>query len=126
MANLQRGRLAAWIAILAILLNTFAPAVSHAIGAAGSGPWTEICSASGSIAPFAERRTGDAPAKPASAAFQHCPYCASHGASFEAPPAWSMLPAPAEAAPQVAASANPVEPARPVWRVARSRAPPVV
>ena len=105
MPNVQRGELATWIAILAILLNTFAPAVSHALGGTGSAPWAEICSAGGFAAPRGERRPGDAPAKPSAAAFQHCPYCGSHGASFEALPASPALQISAQDAEPAAPSA---------------------
>ena len=121
-----RQRVAGWIAILAILLNTFAPAVSHALGGNASAPWLEICTGGNFTAAGAARLQGDAPAKPGTTAVQHCPYCVPHGASFEAPPVSSVLVAGSDIGPQWVATADAVAPARPVWRTAHSRGPPVL
>jgi Protein of unknown function (DUF2946) len=126
MANMQRRRVAGWIGILAILLNTFVPALSHAVGGPVSAPWLEICSDGGLASSGAQRRQGDAPAKPGAAAFQHCPYCAPHGASFAAPPAALVLAIETHLNQELVAGAAPNTPARPLWNTAQSRAPPFV
>jgi len=125
MASVQRRRVAGWIAILAILLNTFAPALSHALGGPVSAPWLEVCSEGGLPGSGAQRRQGDAPAKPGATAFQHCPYCAPHGASFGAPPTALVLAVETHLGQQWVAEAVSIAPARPLWKTAQSRAPPV-
>jgi len=126
MAKVHRRRVAGWIAIFAILLNMFAPAASHAFGGSAVPPWLELCTASGPDASDAQRRQSDAPAKPGAAKFQHCPYCAPHGASFGAPPASAKLAAASDIGPQRVAVAEAAVPVRPVWRAARPRGPPVL
>ncbi len=120
MVNRHRRRVAGWIAILAILLNAFAPAVSHALAVGTDAPWLEVCGDSAAAA----RNPGDQPVPQKAASQQHCPYCAPHGASFAAPPAAVAL------APLAVAGTDPIgdhavaTQARSPWRSAHSRAPP--
>jgi len=126
MANDRRRRVRIWIAILAILLNSFAPAISHALAASTPPSWMEICTEGGLAAAGAVRRQGDAPAKPGVTTVQHCPYCTPHGSSCGAPPAPGILTVASHIASQRIASAAAVAPARPVWRAHRSRGPPIL
>lgn len=124
----RHRRLTSWIAICAILLNTLAPAISHALAGQRGLAWTEICTAAGIVARITpdELRKDHQPARHAPVAFEHCPYCASHGASFAPPPA---------PAPEVSLAGRPQEPATVVplarfeattWSAALPRAPPRV
>jgi hypothetical protein len=95
----QRKRsLFGWIAILAILLNALAPAVSQALehsrgrGADGSD-WIEVCSTLGTswvrLAPDGRllEQTDQRPAKAPTATHEgYCLYCVTHAASFGLPP----------------------------------------
>ncbi len=118
----RRGRrlVSSWIALLAILMVTFVPAVTGALPAASGLPWDKICSA----ANVATDRQGtpDSPATPH--AFEHCPYCALH--ADLAPPPDPRL---AGTGTTLAFRAFPVAFARAprsnaVWASAQPRAPP--
>jgi len=125
MANDRRRRVRIWIAILAILLNSFAPAISHAFAASTPPAWMEICTEGGVAAAGAARRQGNAPAKPRATIVQHCPYCTPHGSSHGAPPP-AILAGASRIAAQPVASSPVSAPARAVWRAHRSRDPPVL
>ena len=97
--NMLRNRtLFSWLAMVAILLNSLAPAVTHALtqSSGGSGAqlaWLEVCSAQGStwIRVGSDggvlEQTRDKPADaPGGTASPHCPYCVTHAASFAMPP----------------------------------------
>jgi hypothetical protein len=97
--NMLRNRtLFSWLAILAILLNALAPAVTHALtqpngGSGAQSAWLEVCSAQGStwirvgsdggVLEQTREKPADAPGGTAS---PHCPYCVTHAASFAMPP----------------------------------------
>lgn len=114
-------RLAAWLAIGALLLAGLLPAaVQAAVGGAGKAGWVEICSASGMVWVKADAGP-DSPEHPAEAA-QHCPWCNLHGGGG-LPPAnagAAFLNAGAGAVPAFVAPAP--RPAQPP--ATRSRAPP--
>ena len=117
-------RLALWIASLAILFGTLAPAALQALSAAG-GAWAEVCTASGAR----WIRVGDtAPSeKPAGAGhvLGHCPLCGLHTPTLGLPPAHeSGLPS---AAAGFAVPALFLAAPRPLfaWLSAQPRAPPV-
>ena len=80
----QNRRFIAWFACLAILLNTLAPAISHAMASAKGeqAPWAQICSTSG--ARFIPLDLGnDAPSQDRQPmAMDHCAYCLTHAGSF--------------------------------------------
>lgn len=109
-----------WIALLATLLVTLAPAATGAWSASSGLSWNRICSASNIES--AKRGRPDAPATPQ--AFDHCPYCALHadlapppdprGADAGVAPAFRALPAAFMRAPRANA----------VWTSAQPRAPP--
>ena len=90
MLSLRNGRRTAWIAIFAILLNAFAPAVAHALAARSGALWLEVCTQDGLKRIAVEYRGARPDIPPGShvVAEQHCPYCAPHGATFaHTPPA---------------------------------------
>jgi len=85
----QTRRFATWIAFIAMLFAALAPSVSHALAAAGKANplWTEICSADG--ARFAKHdgaSDSSSQENKSSIAFEHCPYCLTHGGSVGLPP----------------------------------------
>lgn len=116
----SRRLVPSWIALVALLLVTFAPSVTSALSASSGLPWDRICSA----ANIAAGQAG-APVSPASLhAFEHCPYCALH-ADLAPPPdprgadagtalAFRAVPVAFTAAPRASA----------VWAFAQPRAPP--
>ena len=91
MLSSSNRRRIAWVATFAILLNAFAPAVSHALAARLGVTWLEICTPDGlkRIAVEARALRPDIPpAAHVAANDNHCAYCAPHGATFaHAPPA---------------------------------------
>jgi len=114
-----------WIAALAVLLATLAPAVAQALAAASGRGWFEVCSASdGAATQAGPARKDGAPEPAAPHPFEHCPYCALHAdlAPPSAPSGWTAA----------AASAFVERPAAfldaPkrfwIWSAAQPRAPP--
>lgn len=84
-------RLASWIAALAILLTSFAPWVSHALGPAQGAAWAEICSAHGATR---VEPGGDASRDPFATKhpLAHCPYCSLHATALGLPPSPVVVP----------------------------------
>lgn len=128
MVSLRNRRRVAWIATFAILLNAFAPAVSHALAARLGVTWLEICTQDGLKRIEVEYR-GARPDIPPGAhvvATDHCPYCAPHGASFAhtppAAPGGVLLAGPAAVSAVLPTSA----PQLAVWASGHARAPPSV
>jgi hypothetical protein len=118
----RRGRriVLSWIALVAILLASFAPSVTQALSASTGLPWETICSAANVGAD--RHGTPAAPALPH--ALEHCPYCALH--ADLAPPPDPRL---AGAGTAVAFQAFPIAFTQPpganaVWTAAQPRAPP--
>ena len=68
------------MAIMALLLVSLAPAISHAVQGKSGGFWAEVCTALGSKVVDGPKLGGEDPA-PAAAllhALDHCPYCSLH------------------------------------------------
>ena len=72
-----------WIALLAILMVTLAPAVTGALSASRGLTWDQVCSATAPGAATGTNTGDESPATPH--AFEHCPYCALH-ADLAPPP----------------------------------------
>jgi hypothetical protein len=120
------GRLAAWIAIFAILLAALAPSVARALSTAPTAmPWAEICTVAGT-----QGKGDPAPASGSGqhqgAGFQHCPFCLSHGGHTALPPAPLMLWVAAATAVIAFPDSAPTPPPHLVRTAARSRAPPAI
>ena len=121
----RRGHrtVSSWIALLAILVVTFAPSLTGMLSAARGLPWDEVCSAATPVEAAKSASTrDDSPAAPH--AFEHCPYCALH--ADLAPPPDPRL---ADAGTALAFRAFPVAFARAprgnaVWSTGQPRAPP--
>lgn len=117
-------RLAAWIALCAMLMATLAPAVSQALG---SGPsWIEVCTAQGSRwVASADDDASSTPKPSGEHLLEHCPYCSLHTPALGLPPSpMRMLPADplGRAVPQAFLSAPRTLHA---WVRAQPRAPPL-
>lgn len=82
-AHRRPRKVFAWLAALAMLLASLAPALADVGAGADRAAWGEICSAQGAKA--VER----APDKGGAHLLEHCPSCALHL------PAWDLPPAPA-------------------------------
>jgi hypothetical protein len=120
----------AWTACLAVLLNAFAPIVSHALKV--SAPLTvqtEVCTALGmELMPVA--MAPDEPGTPASdklkKGMEHCGYCAGHAGTVGPPsplaPMLGLYQGRDLRPPLYYHSARPLFP----WSLARSRAPPAL
>lgn len=82
-------RLTSWVAALAILLASLAPALSHAMASAAGSGWVEICTTQGSK----RIQAGDDGSQRAPAlahVLDHCPYCSLHAPTLGLPPATDL------------------------------------
>jgi hypothetical protein len=119
-------RAVAWLALLALVLGSLAPAWAHALSGSRVPAWVEVCTAEGpqwvSMGASGSGATG--PALPSAGHTEHCPYCSLHA------PTPGLPPAAAEGLPRLARVYSvPGAPAQaaqhePVWLNARPRAPP--
>ncbi len=124
--SIRRGHrtVSSWIALLAILVVTFAPSLTGMLSAARGLPWDEVCSAATTV--DAEKNIStrdDSPAAPHT--FDHCPYCALHADLAAA----RHDPRAADAGTALAFRAFPVAFTRAprgnaVWATGQPRAPP--
>ena len=117
-----RRKFSSWIAIVAILVVTFAPALTGALSASRGLTWDQVCSATASTLTKASSTGDESPATPH--AFEHCPYCALH--ADLAPPPDPRL---ADAGTVLALRAFPrafvhAPRANATWASAQPRAPP--
>jgi len=74
---------ARWLALLAILVLTFAPSITGWLSATHPPLWDQVCSATAPTAAGTAATDDGPPAEPH--AFEHCPYCALH-ADLAPPP----------------------------------------
>lgn len=120
-----RARVTSWIAVLAMLLASLAPALSHALASAAAASWVEICTAQGSKWILADEDRAERERVPVSTNLtDHCPCCRLQALTLGLPPAepvvHALLPL-AHEAPR----AVPAAPASScTWIVALPRAPP--
>jgi hypothetical protein len=121
-------RLVSWIALLAILMTSLAPALSHAMGSTNPATWTEICTSGG---PMFVAAAGDDEGTQTSRlpgvthALEHCPYCSLHADAFPMPPALPAVHAPVLLGDIVPAAFLHADATAGVWLSAQPRAPPV-
>jgi len=117
-----RRHVSNWVALLAILVVTFAPSIAGLLSASRGQLWDQVCSATSPAVSKTASNSGGSPAAPH--AFEHCPYCALH-ADLAPPPdprqvgagavlAFHTRPAAFLRAPHAGA----------VWASAQARAPP--
>ena len=121
-------RLAAWLALLAVLWGALVPTLAQAVvSSSGRQGWVEVCSASGVLwvrvdggAESPTSPTGQSGSKVDASA--HCPWCPMQGAAGLPPEASLINTASAQGSVPHAAFTS----ARPalLWSKAHSRAPP--
>lgn len=118
-------RLAAWLALLAVLWGALVPTLAQAaVSASDRQGWVEVCSASGvlwvRVDGVAESPSGQSGSMADAAA--HCPWCPMQGAAGLPPePALSTASNAQGSVPAAAfTSARPAA----LWPTAQSRAPP--
>jgi hypothetical protein len=117
--------LTSWIAVLAILVMSLAPTVSHALAGAGTPFQSEVCSADGSSKFVAlSRGAPKAPATDDGVAAAHCPYCVLHAHAAFLPSVPPAFVSPGLAASTGRASGAMALHPRPVWTSASPRGPP--
>lgn len=79
-----------WIACFAMLINAFAPSISHAVTAWSStpAPMMEICTMNGvqSFAAMDGQTDSDHSGPGNAGSGEHCPFCLPHGGSIGMPP----------------------------------------
>jgi hypothetical protein len=124
MTRPARQRMAAWIAIVAMLALALVPTLSRALAFAGNGGgWAEVCTPQGmKQVPLDPDPAGNsAPTAPSPDACGLCLLAAAGAAPPPAPPA-VPLPSRDAAAP---ATATPAAHPRPSWARAQPRAPPL-
>jgi hypothetical protein len=117
---LQRRRLTSLIVSLAILLNLYAPAISHAMSVLSATPLAlDICSAAAASG-AGKPAPGGLPAH----GMKHCMLCAVHTGSDAPPPVSSGLMAVLEGHDIYPALRPAAAPQQPIWPDAQPRGPP--
>lgn len=125
--------LAAWAALLAILMAVLAPTLSHAFDKPPGARYitVEVCSATG-IAMTHQMAVGDAggthkpedaPATHHAGSFEHCPFCQTGSSPLVLPSASFRLPLPADGErhpPLFYSASAPLF----AWTAAQPRGPP--
>lgn len=120
--SLFHRRFSAWLALLALVLGAFAPAVTQAVVAGSDrAGWVQICSVSGMT--WVQVDAGDAGPTSGNPAGSGCTWCTGHAAGGLplAPLSWAPLSS-AAVAPRWA---NASVVLALVWTPLQSRAPPV-
>lgn len=120
----MRSRLrsaAAWFGLVAALLASLAPTLSHALAAANGGPaWGAVCTA----VPAADRGTLPGTPGPGAVADEACPYCLQPAFGTALPPAApALLPLAADGTSIAAPAGTPAARPQP-WPAAAPRGPP--
>lgn len=118
------GRLAAWIAIFAILLAALAPSMARAFSSPQQAmPWTEICTLAGTQAAH-DNAPLSGSGQHEGGVFKHCPFCLGNAGHFVLPTGpLSCLPA-AEAGSEIFLPAFTPPSPRFIRAAAQPRAPP--
>lgn len=120
----MRSRLrsaAAWFGLVAALLASLAPTLSHALAAASGGPgWNAVCTAG----PAVDRGTLPGAPAPGAVADESCPYCLQPAFGTALPPAApAALPLAAAGDTVAVPAATPAARPQP-WPAAAPRGPP--
>lgn len=120
-----RRLVVSWIALLAILMASLAPALSHAMGSTAPTTWMEVCTSTGSMLVAAGDDEGTPRLPGVSHALEHCPYCSLHTDAFAMPPALPTVHEPVLLGDIVPAAFLHADATASVWLSAQPRAPPV-
>lgn len=119
-----RVRLTGWIAVLAILLASLAPSLSHALASSTGSNWVEICTTQGSKW-IAAGEDGSERAPASAHVLDHCPYCSLHAPTLGLPPAGSLTQLPLRLAHEVPRAFLAAPRTQHAWVSAQPRAPPL-
>lgn len=115
-----------WIATLAVLMASLAPAISHAIGAQSPTSWAEICTSAGDKLVTLEHGSVGKHSLPGSMhLLDHCPYCSLHADAFPVPPAVPALADPILLGDLLPLAFLHAARTLDVWSSAQARAPPL-
>lgn len=117
-------RLTSWIALLAIVLASIAPSLSHALSSASGSSWVEVCTAQGSRWIDAGE-DGSKPAPASAHVLEHCPYCSLHVPTPGLPPATHFAPLPLGLSDELPLAFLAAPRTLPAWVSAQPRAPPL-
>src|SRR5262245_56369039 len=123
--SLNRGT--RWVALLAFVLATLAPGVSHALRHARGDtlPWSQLCSATGSKHVVFESQSAEPGSTRHAHAFEQCTLCALQQGDW-APPPVATAPALRSDLRSAMPPARSVSPQpRLAWLAAQARAPPL-
>lgn len=120
-----RRPLFARIAVLAILLASLLPTLSHALNLGQQVSWIEVCGAQGNKWVPAGAATEEPGDTSVSAPLAHCPGCVSQHDAPGLPPSAAQNFALLVLDQAPPASQPPLPPAQRVWPAAHSRAPPL-
>jgi hypothetical protein len=121
------GRLAAWIAIFAILLAALAPSVARALSSPQQQamPWTDICSVGGpQIAHDVAPASGSGQHE--GMGLKHCPFCLTHAGQFALPAATLDFLPTADSRAGVLPPSAAIPPPRFIRATVQPRAPPAI
>jgi hypothetical protein len=117
-------RITSWIAALAILLSSLAPALSHALASATGAPLIQVCTTQGSK--WIQAGENGAERSPASAHFlEHCPYCTLHAPVLGLPTAPLLVHLPLRLGHAVPLAFLAAPRTLHAWASAQPRAPPL-
>lgn len=117
-------RLTSWIAALAILLASLAPALSHALASATGSNWIEICTTQGSR--WIQAGQDGSERAPSSAhVLEHCPYCSLQAPTLGLPPVTHRVHLPVQLSHVVPLAFLGAPRTLHAWVSAQPRAPPL-
>ena len=117
-------RLTSWIAALAMLVVSLAPALSHALASATGQSWIEICTTQGSK--WIQAGEDGSERAPASAdVLDHCPCCSLHAPTLGLPPAQHLAHLPLRLTHEVPLAFLSAPRTLHAWVSAQPRAPPL-
>jgi hypothetical protein len=117
-------RFTTWIAVLAILLASLAPSLSHALASATGTNWIEVCTTQGSKW-IAAGEDGSERAPASAHVLEHCPYCSLHAPGLALPPANDATLLPSRLAHEVPLAFLAAPRTLHAWVSAQPRAPPL-
>lgn len=110
--------------MLAILLASLAPTLSHALASGSGSNWIEVCTIQGSKWVAADEDGSER--APASAhTFDHCPYCSLHAPTLGLPPVAGLILLPPHRAHELPTAFLAAPRTLHAWVSAQPRAPPL-
>jgi hypothetical protein len=113
------------MAVLAILMASLAPSISHALGSSGGASAMEVCTSVGAkwVKPDGSS-TDQAPASNNAHVFEHCPYCSLHTNDLAIPIAAVIAASPSSGSALLPTAFLAAPRTLYAWVSAQPRAPP--